>query len=530
MPPSDRFLERALLFTMVAHLAAMVSMALFLLPGIPGGTPADIASRAAYVANHAWVWRLGWFPWQVTAASDLILAVALLRPRWVSKLPAVVSLLATVVAVSIEQPNEFRWITTGVDLAREAVKHGTYTDYLRFETETNRLVSMWAAMCYTIAAICWSWTLAAAGVWNRWLTGLSVAAWGILLFVSAGPLILGTDRISDRTIAAGNACGFILMMIWFALVTELVLRRNRPADVHGRYAPWKSPYRGLLGVLIDLIANARLPRALGEWVPSVAFVSDITNVVYINYLVDAERLQPLVPEGLELQRLGPQDRYALFTFLTYRHGHFGPRLFGPLRRLLPSPVQSNWRIHVRDPHTGVTGIYFTSTAITALPNALAARFLSEGVPMHVPRQAEVSLHPDGSIAVRIDPGQGSAPDVDATLSPTTVPEMSFPWNTCFADFQAFLTYCVPQDRALSSQPWYRCTTRQEIRLDIPLQSCQPLAGNVTSRAAHQIVGDATPVCFRVPEVAFRYDGEQYDLWATPRKDPQVRTTADGSER
>ena len=47
---ANRFLERALLFTMAAHLAAMISMALFLLPGVPGGTPADALQRAAYVA------------------------------------------------------------------------------------------------------------------------------------------------------------------------------------------------------------------------------------------------------------------------------------------------------------------------------------------------------------------------------------------------------------------------------------------------------------------------------------------------
>jgi hypothetical protein len=511
MPPfSARFLERALLFTIVSHLIAMATMAMWLLPGVPGGTPASIAERAAYIANHPWLWRLGWFPWQMTAASDLLLALALVRTSWVPRLPAILSLLATVAAVLIEQPNEFRWITQGVELARQAVTARSYDGYLQFETTTYQLVSLWAAMCYTIAAIGWSWTFAAAGAWNRQLTWLSAAAWGILLFVSAGPLALGIDRIPEKVVAAGNACGFVLMMIWFALVAEQVLRRSRPDDAYGRYAPWRYPRRGALGALVDLAANARLPRAIGELLPSPAFISDITHVVYVNYLVEAERLAPLVPPGLELQRLGPGGRYALFTFLTYRHGHFGPRFFGPLRRLLPSPVQSNWRIHVRDPNMDITGIYFISTAISALPNALAARFLSEGVPMHVPQSAEVTPRPDGSIVVRIEPGCGSAPDVDAVLSPAAAPELIAPWSDCFADFHAFLAYCVPQDRAMSSQPWYRRITRQEIRLDIPLEACRPLAGSVVSHAAYRIAGDAAPLCFGVTQVAFRYDGEQYD--------------------
>jgi hypothetical protein len=56
-----------------------------------------------------------------------------------------------------------------------------------------------------------------------------------------------------------------------------------------------------------------------------------------------------------------------------------------LRRLWPSPIQSNWRIHVFDPATGNRGIQFLTIAITATPIALAARLLSENVPMHVAR-------------------------------------------------------------------------------------------------------------------------------------------------
>jgi len=505
-----RFLERALLFTIIAHLAAMMTMALFLLPGVPGGTPVGIAERAEYVATNPWLWRLGWFPWQMTAVSDLLIAAALVRTRWIPRLPALLSAVATLAAVIIEQPNEFRWITQGVDLAREAVQTGEYDRYLRFETSTYRLVSLWAALCYTIAAIGWSWSFAAAGVWNRWLTWLSVAGWGVLLFVSAGPLALGSDKVSNQVIAAGNAIGFVLMMAWFVLVTEEVLRRGRPDDVHGRYAPWRYFRAGVAGALLNLIANSRLLRGFGEFIPSPAFVSDITNVVYVNYLVEADSLARFVPAGLELQRLGPGGRHALFTFLTYRHGHFGPRFFGPLRRLLPSPIQSNWRIHVRDPRTGAMGIYFISTAITALPNALAARFLSEGVPMHVPKKAEITIGGDGTIGLRIDPGLGSSPDALATLHPAPVPALNGPWRECFADFRAFLEYCVPQDRALSSQPWYGHITRQEIQLGIPMEACEPLTGDVVSRAAREVAGNATPLCFRVAHVAFRYDGEQYD--------------------
>ena len=51
----------------------------------------------------------------------------------------------------------------------------------------------------------------------------------------------------------------------------------------------------------------------------------------------------------------------MFTFLTYRHGDFGRRFSGPLRRLCGSLVQSNWRIGVRDDRTGKQGVCFVTT-------------------------------------------------------------------------------------------------------------------------------------------------------------------------
>jgi hypothetical protein len=73
-----------------------------------------------------------------------------------------------------------------------------------------------------------------------------------------------------------------------------------------------------------------------------------------------------------------------------------------------------------------------------------------------------------------------------------------------------LAYCVPQDRAMSSQPWYGRTTRQEIDLGIPLSACEPLVGEITSRTAQAIVGHAIPFCFRVARVDFLFAREEYD--------------------
>lgn len=509
-PPAARFLEQALLITILAHAAAMLSMALLLLPGMPGGGSLDDTIRVAYIAEHPWLWRLGWLPWQITALSDLLLALALLRTSWIPRLPASFVMLMTLVAVLIEQPGEFRWTTQGVTLAQVALQNGDLADYLRFEANIYLQVAAWAAMFYTITAFGWTWCFAGAGTWNRRLTGLSIVTWGLLLAVSVTPLLPEGYRPGNGLIAAGNALGFVLLLAWLCLVAELVLRRSRPDAAHGRMAPWVHPNRGLSSYLFNLLANSRLARALGEWLPSIGFASDITHVIYVNYLVEAECLEPLVPWGLELQRLGPQGKYAFFTHLTYRHGHFGPRFLGPLRRFLPSPVQSNWRIHVRDPQTGIIGIYFVTTAISSIPPALLARHLSEGIPMHLLQHSQVTASPAGSFQIQLGPGPGSAPDLTARLWPAMEPDLPPPWNECFDNFQAMLAYCVPQDRAMSSQPWYGRVTRQEIRLDIPLECCEPVAGRIISDTARKLVGEAQPLCFQVAQVAFRFDREEYD--------------------
>jgi hypothetical protein len=309
-------------------------------------------------------------------------------------------------------------------------------------------------------------------------------------------------------IAAGNALGFILLQIWFAAVLERVLRRSRRDEVHGRYALWRSPRGGLIGSVLSVIANSRLGRFCCEFLPAVGFSSDISNVIYVNYLVEAERLEPLVPEGLQLQRLG--ERYALFTFLTYRHGHFGPSLFGPLRRLLPSPIQTNWRIHVSDPQTKRQGIYFVTNAIDSTLHAMPARLMAEGMPMHVLKKAALHANNDGTYLMLLDSGDGSAPEARATLRAAAAQPLSDPWDKCFKSYRDFLAYCVPQDRAMSSQPWHQWVTRQEINLGIPLDSCEPLEGEVMSRAAQAIVGSAAPLCFRVSNVAFRFSREERD--------------------
>lgn len=482
-------------------------MALLLIPVLPGGSEPDDLARVHGIAAHPWRFRLGWLPWQLCAVADLWLAIAMVRVRWIPRGASIVVLVLTVLAVCPDQYAQAVWITRGVSLAA-----ADPAAYLALEREIFPLTAGWAALGYTLAALGWTWAFAGAGTWSRALTWLSVTTWTSMGVAVVSPLLPTAVRPSAGFVATANGVGFLQLQVWLALVAEEVLRRARPTEGSGRWAEWRYPREGPFGRAVEIVANSRLVGVLLEPLPEPSMRSDISHVVYVNYCVPYERLAHLVPEGLELQRVGPEGRYALFSFLSYQHGHFGPTLAGPLRRLMPSPVQTNWRVHVRDPRTGHEGITFVTNAITSLAQGLGARLFSEGMPMHLLDRAAVSEE-RGVIEVTLEPGRGSAPDAELRLRRADSLAWTGAFAECWPDFRAFLAYAVPQDRAMATQPLRRRTSRQEIDLGIGLERCEPLVGEVTSRAAREIVGDAEPVCFHVPAVAFSFSLEAHDRWA-----------------
>lgn len=367
---ASSFLESALVFTFFAHGLAMLSMAILLLPAMPGGTANKPIYRIEFVAHHPWLWRLGWFPWQLTALSDLVLGIALFCTPWVPKLRAIAAVLLTALAMIPDQSGQFLWTWRGPSLARAALTLHRPELYLLFEQRIFHQISGIATIGYLAGAIAWTSCFAASETWTRRLTWLSIATWTIFAAATAMlflPLALQQKPSLALIVAAGNAIAFILLMLWTIGAGDVVLLRTRPTTQWGRYAPWRYPSSTAWARALDWVANSRFLRLLGEYLPALVMDSDISDVVYVNYLLPASMLSPLATPPLKLQRLGRDGSLAMFTFLTYRHGHFGPRCFGPLRRLWPSPIQSNWRIYVEGPDGDKRGVQFVTTAITSLP-------------------------------------------------------------------------------------------------------------------------------------------------------------------
>jgi hypothetical protein len=215
-------LARALVFTIAAHALGMLSMAL-LLPGLPGGTTADDAARMAYVAAHPWFWRLGWFPWQLTAVSDMVLAVALLRTPGVPRVAAVATLVVTLAAIVPDQYGQIAWMTKGIALASAEP-----ASYLAYEHHIFRSTAVYGALLYTIGALGWTWCLVAARIWSRTLTRLSIVLWPLFFLAALGPII----DLHAKLVAAANALGFVLLQAWFVLVL-LAARRTAQSRFSG---------------------------------------------------------------------------------------------------------------------------------------------------------------------------------------------------------------------------------------------------------------------------------------------------------
>ena len=89
---------------------------------------------------------------------------------------------------------------------------------------------------------------------------------------------------------------------------------------------YRHPFAGAVGRLCEAILNsdklANARQAVMRRLPFLKLESDVTDVVYLTWMVDLEVARALSPAGVPLWQ---RDGKTPFTILTYRHGHFEPR-------------------------------------------------------------------------------------------------------------------------------------------------------------------------------------------------------------
>ncbi len=277
------------------------------------------------------------------------------------------------------------------------------------------------------------------------------------------------------------------------------------------------PRPGWMGRRLSALANsaawARWRRAAMSRLPFPALQSEVTDVVYLTWLAPLEACAAWVPAGLRLWQRGG---LTPFTVLSYRHGNFGPAALGPLRRCLPSPLQSNWRLYLETAPPGTPGaptVLFLKNAIGSLPHALATRLFSDALPTHLP--AAFTHRRQGDVwRTRIDPGAGSAPALDCAVelsAPRPAPVLGPAWAGAFGTWREAVRFLALQDAAVAPLADGRLAFA-EIELPVDLDGALPAALSDSGcecplARALRPVEDA-PFCFVVPRVGFKVVSER----------------------
>lgn len=498
-----RGLMRALSLWVAVHAAALASLPLLLEPGLR--PTATLAERAGYVAAHPWLWRLGWLPWQLSAVSDLWVSFALLswcRARGRGAGAAAVALVLTLLAVIPDQWGEAvlvsRYVTSA---AAGGEAFGELERWALLMTGTcgnGGYVAMTGAWILALRHVKTAYTQPMTAVGGIALSLLAVSS-GVVFTATRTPALAGMIWVVPL-----NGLGFVLLFVFGLLAAATVGAIEDAASPKIHTLRWPRPNRLLGGV-----GNAVGLRDLLRPVPWIDLGSDIRDVVYLNWMVPAERVRHLLPSPLALHVI---DGLTAVSILTYVHGGFGPTFLGPLRKMLPSPAQSNWRLYVEPPDEhpppARDAIYFFNTSLGSAPHVLGSRLMADGLPAHLP--LVLSHVRDGErVTTALDPGEGSAADLSAAVIEGDDKTLPDAFARCFESWDAAAAYLVEQNRAVGVVE--RHARVLESRIDIPIAVADVRPARVeemTSRYLAAIVEGSEPLAFVVPAVSFRALGER----------------------
>ncbi|KVO67344.1 hypothetical protein WJ78_13980 [Burkholderia ubonensis] len=274
------------------------------------------------------------------------------------------------------------------------------------------------------------------------------------------------------------------------------------------------PSAGIVGRLANRVVASRpllrTRRALLSRLPFLQLASDVQDVVYCTWLVDLANVAHLVPPGV---RLAARDGKTPFTILTYAHRHFGPRAAGPLRRLFPSPLQSNWRLYVdtlagRKPAEQT--VLFVKNVFDHPLYALGSRLFSDALPSHLAQRFEHTAR-DGRFSTLLAGGDGSAPDfrcIAETTSERALPAELAPF---FDSWRSAVTFLSLQHGAIAHVE--DCNGLAHARIDLPIdveavKPLRPVEPVGHGEFLQRIGAVGAPFCFVVPGVAFRVLSER----------------------
>ena len=269
-------------------------------------------------------------------------------------------------------------------------------------------------------------------------------------------------------------------------------------------APRKSPHHRLTAALSNSKLIARCRRKITSFFPFLQLRSDVKNVVYMNWVIETEKVRHLVPNGLELWE---QNGMTLFTILTYRHGSFGPSFLGPFRRLFFSPLQSNWRLYLKSAPPNMpegSTVLFLKNTMSSHLYALGTRVFSDVLATHLPRTF-IHKQKDGIYETGISPGKGSAPKLKSFVKASDEKKIDAEFSKIFDSWEEVVEFLSFQDAAVSYTDRDAVFAFSQIQLPIDTATIQPLEMQ-PEKFSCPMLDDFAPVseplCYVIPKVEF----------------------------
>jgi hypothetical protein len=268
------------------------------------------------------------------------------------------------------------------------------------------------------------------------------------------------------------------------------------------------PRPGFLGATLNWLANSRAlasaRRAALSRLPYMKLESDVVDVVYLNWVIPTYLAMCAVPAGV---RLIEKNGTTIVTVLTYRHGNFGPSFLGPLRKIFPSPLQSNWRLYLLECPAGTQvnrTVLFIKNIFNSAMHSVGSRAFSDVLPSHVAESLKHEKH--GSIYItRIEGGSGSAPGFSCITQVAGSKRLPAEFQRFFPSWEEAITQLSLQDSAICAVEGLDRMAQGGIDIPIdtgniiPLEASEYVAGPyLTSLGAA-----GKPFCFAVPHVRFR---------------------------
>lgn len=261
-----------------------------------------------------------------------------------------------------------------------------------------------------------------------------------------------------------------------------------------------------------------------RFVPFLRLESQATDTVYMSWLVDADVVRQRFPEPIQLWE---KDGKTIFSILFYHHHHFGWRWLGPLRKIFPSPRQSNWRFYLAETVLPKT-VVFEQIVVDQMLYVTGGRVLTDAMPaqfdphfQHAVQQTEQGLKIRAKIHI------DARYQLQVNLA--SQPEQTLPsdWAAMFSDWDCAMQSLIPQQHV-----WVECVdqpmqlSQANIRIETEYQAIQALSIEQLECPFLRELGiteQDQALCFFLPHLDFHVLGEQAiePMWPAHEQTDQV---------